>query len=94
MLQERFEDTKGAIGSCKSKDRQRTNNDLQRTTHKTKDSTTQSLALFTYVSSRDYFAYGYFRKIETESRYNVTIFDLLPLIGRLCAIFSFMCSSL
>ena len=49
MLQERFEDTKGAIGSCKSKDRQqngeknkdkqRTNNDLQSTTHKTKDST-------------------------------------------------------
>jgi len=39
MLQERFEDTKGAIGSCKSKDKQRTNKDLQSTTHKTKDST-------------------------------------------------------
>jgi len=47
VLKEKFEDIKGVIRSCKSKDRQynvkkkknkRTNNDLQNTTKKTKRS--------------------------------------------------------
>jgi hypothetical protein len=50
QYREKYEDTKGVIRSCKSKDRQcnvqkkkdkRTNNDLQYTTQKTKDRATQ-----------------------------------------------------
>jgi hypothetical protein len=51
VKQEKFEDTKGIIRICKSKDRQhngqkkkdeRTNNDLQNITQKTKDRVTQT----------------------------------------------------
>jgi hypothetical protein len=49
MIKEEFEDTRGTIRICKSKDRQhnsqakkgkRTNNDLQNITQKTKDQVT------------------------------------------------------
>jgi hypothetical protein len=51
VKQDKFEDTKGIIGICKSKDRQhngqkkkdeRTNNDLQNITQKTKDRVTRT----------------------------------------------------